>query len=244
MVKMRVDKLMVERGLAPSREKAVALVMAGCVFAEGAKILKPGQMLNRGLEIALKGEDHPYVGRGGVKLAHALTSFGIDVAGKVCMDVGASTGGFTDCLLQNGAARVYAVDVGYGQLAWKIAKDERVVVIERTNIRKIDLALIPDKIDVVVADVSFISLTLVLPHIGTFLSSSASIIALIKPQFEVGRGLVGKGGIVKDPKLHEMVTQKIKAAGISLGWNFVGVIASPILGAKGNKEFLVCFSAR
>lgn len=232
---------MMDKGLVPSRQKAVSLIMAGLVFAGEVKISKPGELVDPEADIQIRGEDHPYVGRGGVKLAGAIDSFGVDVRGKICMDVGASTGGFTDCLLQKGAKRVYAIDVGYGHFAWKLQKDERVVLIERTNIRLMLPEKIPDEIEIAVADVSFISLTLVLPRIDVFLAPKGTVVALVKPQFEVGRELVGKGGIVRESSSHELAVAKVRAAGETIGWRCGGVIDSPILGAKGNKEFLMCF---
>ncbi len=241
MPRTRIDKLLVEKGLAPTREKAAALVMAGCVLVNEAPVTKPGHAVDEAGAIRVRGQDHPYVGRGGVKLARALDEFEIDPSGRICMDVGASTGGFTDCLLKRGAAKVYAIDVGYGQLAHEIATDARVVVIERQNIRSLEPDRIPDRIQIAVIDVSFISLSIVLPAVDRFLSSHSEIIALIKPQFEVGRELVGKGGIVKDPASHELAKSKVMDASAALGWNCRGVTDSPILGAKGNKEFLVHF---
>jgi 23S rRNA (cytidine1920-2'-O)/16S rRNA (cytidine1409-2'-O)-methyltransferase len=241
LAKIRIDRLLVDKGLAPTREKAQALVMAGCVLVNEVPVTKPGHSVAEDVNVRVRGQDHPYVGRGGVKLAAALDSFRIDPAGKVCMDVGASTGGFTDCLLKRGAAKVYAIDVGYGQLAHEIATDSRVVVIERTNIRTMEQDRIPDRIQIAVIDVSFISLSIVLPAVDRFLSSGAQVIALIKPQFEVGRELVGKGGIVKDPASHELAVNKVKETSAALGWTCNGVIDSPILGTKGNKEFLVYF---
>ena len=193
------------------------------------------------MKIVIKGEDHPYVSRGGVKLSHALNEFKLNVEGLVCMDVGASTGGFTDCLLQRGASRVYAVDVGYGQLAWKLMEDKRVVVIERTNIRSLAYDKVPDAIDLSVLDVSFISLAVVLPVVKIFLKDKASIVALVKPQFEVNREFVGKGGVVRNKEYHDMAIEKVKKAGLQIGWNCHGVVESPILGAKGNREFLIHF---
>lgn len=239
--RVRIDKAMVDAGLAPTRQKAQALVMAGCVFSGGARIEKPGHQIDPSLEIEVRGEDHPFVGRGGLKLDRALREFAVDPEGAICMDVGASTGGFTDCLLKGGARRVYAVDVGYGQLARRLAEDERVVVIDRTNIRKLDRGLVPDPIGIAVIDVSFISLSIVLPSVDPFLPAGASVVALIKPQFEVGRELVGKGGIVKDPASHLIAIERVRSAGLSLGWVFKGLCDSPILGAKGNKEFLIHF---
>ncbi len=244
MKKERVDKLLVERGLVPTRQKAQALIMAGCVLADDVPVTKPGQRLPAGAGLRIRGEDHPFVSRGGVKLARALEEFGIDVGGRICMDVGASTGGFTDCLLKANAARIYAVDVGYGQLDPRLARDERVVVLDRQNIRSLKKGKIAEAIEVAVIDVSFISLSLVLPAVDLFLKEGATVVALIKPQFEVGRDLVGKGGIVKDPGAHDLAVKGVKATGRGLGWHLEGVIESPILGAKGNREFLICFVKR
>lgn len=241
MAKVRIDKLVHELGLAPSREKAAALIMAGCVLVNDVPITKPGQSVDAAALIRVRGQDHPFVGRGGVKLEQALSHFGIECAGRVCMDVGASTGGFTDCLLKRGAAKVYAIDVGYGQLAHAIATDSRVVVLERTNIRTLERDAIADPITLAVIDVSFISLELVFPAVDAFLAPNAMVVALIKPQFEVGRERVGKGGIVKDPESHVFAVEKVKASATRQRWACRGVIDSPILGAKGNKEFLGCF---
>lgn len=241
MKKTRIDMLLVERGLAPTRAKAQALVMAGCVFVGGAKAAKPGHQVDGDADVEVQGQDHPYVGRGGVKLAHALDHFGVDVRGRVCMDVGASTGGFTDCLLQRGARRVYAVDVGYGQLAWKVAEDPRVVVLERTNIRALEPARVPEAIEIAVVDVSFISLAIVLVAVDPFLAPGAWAIALVKPQFEVGRGLVGKGGVVRDPAAQAMAVEKVQSAGREQGWECLGVVSSPLRGARGNAEFFLAF---
>jgi 23S rRNA (cytidine1920-2'-O)/16S rRNA (cytidine1409-2'-O)-methyltransferase len=240
--KVRIDKLLVELGLAPTRQKAQSLIMAGVVLVDDAPAEKAGELVREGAAIRLKGEDHPYVGRGGLKLAHAIEHFGISPENKICMDVGASTGGFTDCLLKKGAKRVYAIDVGYGQLAGKIAGDNRVVVIDRTNIRTMGKDLVPDLVELAVIDVSFISLELVMPSVDRFLARHAVVVALVKPQFEVGKGKVGKGGIVRDPALHGEAITKAEEAGKALGWTYMGVAQSPICGAKGNKEFLMCFS--
>lgn len=244
MKKVRIDRLLVERELSSTRQKAQALIMAGCVFAGGERVDKPGHQLDPEAEVEVRGQDHPFVGRGGVKLAAALDAFKVSADGLVCMDVGASTGGFTDCLIQRGAARVYAVDVGYGQIAWKLVKDERVVVIERTNIREMKRDLVPTPVELAVIDVSFISLSIVLSAVEPFLAPRATVVALVKPQFEVGRELVGKGGIVRDPVSHELAVSKVRAAGQKLGWRCDGVCDSPILGAKGNREFLICFSRK
>lgn len=241
MKKVRIDKLLVDRELVPSREKAQALLMAGLVLVDDEPATKSGKLVSEECVIRIKGLDHPYVSRGGVKLAHAIGQFGCDVKDKICLDIGASTGGFTDCLLQNGAAKVYAVDVGYGQLAARIANDPRVVVIDRQNIRHLERSRIPDPIDIVTADVSFISLTLVLPVAATFLKKGGIVIALIKPQFEVGRDLVGKGGIVKNPESHKLAVDKVVSCAKNLGLAGAGITESPIEGAKGNKEFLALF---
>ncbi len=241
MKKVRIDKLLVEREFASSRERAQSLIMAGVVLVGDVPATKPGQLVPPDADIRLKGEDYPYVSRGGVKLAHALNEFDIDVEGYECLDVGASTGGFTDCLLKHGARKVFAVDVGYGQLAWKLQKDPRVVVIERQNIRTIHPEKLPQSLDLVVIDVSFISLELVFPSIIPFLKPGGAIVALVKPQFEVGRELVGKGGIVKDPAAHRLALNKVIEAAASHGLTHVGTVTSPIEGAKGNKEFLTLF---
>lgn len=241
MKKKRIDKLLVERELVPSREKAQALIMAGAVLVDDVPVSKSGQQVAEDASVRIKGEDHPFVGRGGVKLAGALDEFGVDPKGFVCLDVGASTGGFTDCLLQRDASKVYAVDVGYGQLAWKLQNDERVIVIERQNIRHIDPAKLPEPFDLIVIDVSFISLEVVIPAVVSFLKPSGQIIALIKPQFEVVKADVGEGGIVKDAASHQTAIDKVIAAASSTGLTHVGTTDSPIAGTKGNKEFLALF---
>jgi 23S rRNA (cytidine1920-2'-O)/16S rRNA (cytidine1409-2'-O)-methyltransferase len=237
--KDRIDKILVERGLTQSRERARALIMAGQVVVADHVAEKPGQMVPVAAEVRLKGELLPFVSRGGLKLQKALDEFNIDVTGLTILDVGASTGGFTDCLLQRGAAKVIAVDVGYGQLAWKLRQDERVVNLEKTNIRY----LTPDKLplipDLAVIDASFISLAKVLPATLTLLKDGAVIIALIKPQFEVGRGEVGKGGVVRDAVKHREVITAISSVAENLGLKVRGVTESPILGPKGNREFLI-----
>lgn len=232
---------MVERGLAESRSKAQILVLAGAVFAEDKRVDKPSREFSPDIPIRLKTKGHPFVGRGGVKLAHALETFSINVKGQVWMDVGASTGGFTDCLLQGGASRVYAVDVGYGQLAWKLRQDKRVVPVERENIRYLVTDKISEKLDGIVIDVAFISLKLVFPQLNKFLKEKAYILPLVKPQFEVGKKEVGKKGVVKDPELHTRVLEEIREGGQKEGWFFVGGTSSPILGAEGNREFLLLF---
>lgn len=236
---VRLDKLLVDRGLVASRERAQALILAAKVLVDGIPVTKAGQKVSEKAEVRLAGEDIPYVSRGGLKLEHAVQRFKIDVTGLVAMDVGASTGGFTDCLLQHGARRVYAVDVGYGQLAWKLRQDARVVVIERRNIRYLEKELVPEPVDLVTIDASFISLKLIIPAIIPFLADSATVIALIKPQFEAGRAHVGKGGVVRDPAVHEQVCQSIAEAFKLQGFRVFGIIPSPILGPKGNREFLL-----
>ena len=238
-IKTRLDVLLVDRNLAPSRQRAQALIMAGKVLVNQVPITKPGTRIRISDSISLKGTDSPYVSRGGIKLAHALSAFNLNVDGQICMDVGASTGGFTDCLLQAGASKVLAVDVGYGQLAWKLRQDPRVVTLERTNIRNLTIDKVPFPIDFASIDVSFISLRIVLPAIQKFLGDDARIVALIKPQFEVGKELVGKGGVVKDPHLHEDVIQSLKQFCITSGIQVLGLTTSPITGPKGNKEFLI-----
>ena len=238
--KIRVDTLLVERGLAESREKARALVMAGSVFAGDRRIDKSGQTLPGDSPLTVKGAPHPWVSRGGIKLAHALEHFKLSISGAVAVDVGASTGGFTDVLLQGGAVKVYAVDVGHGQLAWKLRQDDRVVVVERTNARHLDREHVPDPVDLIVCDVSFIGLELALPPAMNLAASPAILIALIKPQFEVGREQVGKKGVVRDPRLHEEVCDRISAfVGRQPGWEVLGISESPIQGPEGNREFLL-----
>lgn len=240
LLKERLDKLLVDRGLVPSRERARALILAGQVVVDDHRVDKAGVRVAVDVELRLKGEDIPYVSRGGLKLARALESFALDVTGQIALDVGASTGGFTDCLLQNGAARVYAVDVGYGQLAWSLREDPRVVNMERCNIRDLTPGQLDQVPTLAVIDASFISLAKVLPPTLALLCPDAWLIALIKPQFEVGRGLVGKGGIVRDQGLHQQVVEQVRQMAESLSCRVVGVIDSPILGGKGNREFLIC----
>ena len=231
---------MVDRGLAESRTRAGALVMAGLVSAGGRRVDKPGTFLAEDVALELKGQDHPWVSRGGLKLAEAIARFGLAPEGKVCLDVGASTGGFTDVLLAHGAARVYAVDVGHGQLAWKLRQDPRVVVLERTNARHLTAAQVPEPVDMVVCDASFIGLETVLPAPLALARPGAVLAALIKPQFEVGKGRVGKGGVVREPELHAEVCGRIAAwLAARPGWRVVGLCDSPILGPEGNKEFLI-----
>ena len=240
MAKIRADQLLFERGLAESRTKAQALIMAGSVFSGENRIDKPGQMLRADVSIDVRGQALPYVSRGGLKLAHGLDHVGLDPAGMTAVDVGASTGGFTDVLLQRGAARVYAVDVGHGQLDWKLRNDARVVVLEKTNARHLTAEQIAEPIDLVVCDASFISLRLVLPAGLSMVRPDGWLIALIKPQFEVGKGEVGKGGVVRDEALHRRVCDEITAwLTETQGWSIQAVTPSPILGPKGNREFLV-----
>ncbi len=238
-VKKRIDALLVEKQFCQSRERAKALIMAGRVLVNHLPCDKPGTRFLEDIDITLKGDDLRYVSRGGLKLEAALKANRIDCAGMVCLDVGASTGGFTDCLLKHGAARVFAVDVGYGQLAWSLRQDDRVVAIERTNIRKMDPGLITRKVDLVTIDTSFISLKIVVPCTLQFLNPGGMVLALIKPQFEAGKGRVGKGGVVKDPSLHAEIIDDLQVF-FSRQSLFCGpVIPSPVLGPKGNREFII-----
>lgn len=240
MAKKRLDVLLVERGLVESRARAQALVMAGLVYSDTRRLDKAGTALPEDVPLELKGQDHPWVSRGGLKLQHGLDHFGIDPTGMTCLDIGASTGGFTDVLLSRAAAKVYAVDVGHGQLAWKLRRDDRVVVLERTNARHLTRAQIPDTIDLVVCDASFIGLELVLSRPLELTGPNAWLVALIKPQFEVGKERVGKGGVVRDPALHDEVCQRIGGwLAAQSGWTVLGVDPSPILGPEGNREFLI-----
>lgn len=236
---VRLDKLLVDRGICSSRERAQALILAAKVLVDGHRAMKAGQKVPQSCVIQLTADDLPYVSRGGVKLDHAIKSFGLKVEGLVAMDVGASTGGFTDCLLQYGAKRVYAVDVGYGQLAWKLRQDSRVVVLERQNIRYLPPELIPEPIQVVTVDASFISLKLVIPAVLPFLLLEGLLVALIKPQFEAGREQVGKGGVVRDPIVHQSVCDSVVAFCQTMGFEIIGTTPSPLLGPKGNREFLL-----
>lgn len=232
--------MLVERGLAETRAKAQALIMAGAVMSGTKRLDKPGTPVAPSIDIEIKGAPHPYVSRGGVKLAHGLDHFGIDPKDCVCLDIGASTGGFTDVLLQRGAAKVYAVDVGRGQLAWKLRRDPRVVVLEGVNARTLTREQVPEPADLVSCDASFISLEKILPAPLSLAAEDAVCIALIKPQFEVGKGKVGKKGVVRDPALHKEVCEKIAAwFGEQARWRVLGIIESPILGPEGNKEFLI-----
>ena len=237
--KKRLDILVLEKGLAKSRQKSRSLIMAGCILVDDHPVDKPGTMVAETAIIVNRGTDLPFVSRGGLKLEQAISSLDLDVTGYVCLDVGASTGGFTDCLLQHGASRVYAIDVGYGQLDWKLRQDPRVIVIERTNIRYVTEELLPEPFDLISIDVSFISLKIVVPVVKKFLKQNGKMLALIKPQFEVGKGQVGKGGVVKDPALHESVITELSAFFSDLGFMVGPVVPSPVLGAKGNKEFIM-----
>lgn len=239
MSKERLDKLLVERGMVPGRDRAKALIMAGKVTVEGQRVDKPGARVEPEAFIGLVGEDQPYVSRGGQKLEGALKAFGVDPRDQVVMDVGASTGGFTDCVLQRGARKVYSIDVGYGQLAWKLQRDPRVVNLERRNIRYLKREEVEEEVDLILVDASFISLEKFLHHLLGFLKGGGRIVGLIKPQFEVGKGEVGKGGVVRDPSLHRRVVEKISEASRSLGLEVLGVTESPLLGPKGNKEFFI-----
>lgn len=239
MAKVRADQLLVDNGLAESRARAQALILAGLVFLGDRKIEKAGQQIAADAELEVKGRDHPWVSRGGIKLAHALEHFHIDVNGAVAIDVGSSTGGFTDVLLTHGAARVYAVDSGTNQLAWKLRSDPRVIVHEQTSARILTADHIPEMVDIIVCDASFISLAKVLDRPLSFARPGARLAALIKPQFEAGREEVGKGGVVRDPAIHERVCEEVKNWAISKGWQVEGITASPITGPQGNVEFLL-----
>ncbi|WP_138379170.1 TlyA family RNA methyltransferase [Luteithermobacter gelatinilyticus] len=240
MSKKRVDQLLVERGLAESRSRAQAYIMAGAVFSGTQKITKAGQQLAEDCALEVRTKDHPWVSRGGLKLAKGLEEFSISPEGRIVVDVGASTGGFTDVCLTHGARKVYAVDVGHGQLAWKLRQDDRVVVLEKTNARYLSREQIPDPVDLIVCDASFIGLQTVLPAVLALAAPGCFLIALIKPQFEVGKGKVGKGGVVRDPALHKEVCERITGwlQGLS-GWTVLGLTESPIKGPEGNVEFLI-----
>ena len=240
MGKTRLDVALVERGLAETRAAAQRLVMAGLVFSNERRLDKPGHAVAAETPLEVRGQPHPYVSRGGLKLERGLDQFAIPVAGRIALDVGSSTGGFTDLMLQRGAARVYAIDVGTNQLAWKLRQDPRVVSMERTNMRDVTRAEVPDPIDLVVCDASFIGLRTVLPAALALAAPGAHLVALVKPQFEVGRGRVGKGGIVRDPELHREVCDTLVGwlAG-QPGWTVLGLADSPIAGADGNREFLL-----
>jgi 23S rRNA (cytidine1920-2'-O)/16S rRNA (cytidine1409-2'-O)-methyltransferase len=235
----RLDVALVDRGLAPSRERARALILAGRVRVSGAVVTKSGAGVRPDEPIDVAEPDFPWVGRGGVKLAHALDAFSIDVTGREGLDIGASTGGFTDVLLQRGARRVVALDVGHGQLDWRLREDPRVVVLERRNARQLDRAWLPAPADIVTIDVSFISLRLILPRVPPVLAKRADIVALVKPQFEAGRAEVGRGGLVQDPAVHEKVLAAVTEAAAACGLARVAMTPSPNAGATGNREFLL-----
>ena len=238
--KTRADQLLVDRGLADSRARAQTLIMAGQVFSGERRIDKPGSSLAADAPLEVRGQDHPWVSRGGLKLAHALDHFAIDPAGRICLDIGASTGGFTDVLLARGAVRVYAVDVGHGQLAWKLRQDARVVVLEKTNARYLGRNEVPEPVSLITCDASFIGLRTVLPAALALAAPGARLVALIKPQFEVGKARVGKGGVVRDPALRREVCEEIGAwLGAQPGWRVRGLTESPIQGPEGNREFLI-----
>lgn len=228
-----------ERGLAGSRERAKSMIMAGKVLVDDFPVDKAGTLIDKNARVQLRGEDIAFVSRGGIKLEQALKEFNLDVSGMICLDVGASTGGFTDCLLMHGAKKVFAVDVGYGQLAWKLRQDSRVIAIERTNIRSMKTGTLPSPVDLATIDVSFISLKIVVPSVSKFLKKGGSVLALIKPQFEVGKNKVGKGGVVKDPNLHQEVMDQLVIFFEQLGLKSCGIHPSPILGPKGNREFFI-----
>jgi 23S rRNA (cytidine1920-2'-O)/16S rRNA (cytidine1409-2'-O)-methyltransferase len=241
----RLDILLVDRGLAASREQARRLIMAGAVVVNDQRVDKPGTLIALTAAIRIKDEARSrYVSRGGYKLEAALRAFALDIRGAIALDVGASTGGFTDCLLQHGAARVYAVDVGYGQLAWSLRQDPRVVSLERRNIRTLDPGELREIPTVAVIDTSFISLTLVIPKVLEFLAPDGTLLALVKPQFEVGKGKVGKGGVVRDPALHAAVVAHLQAQAAQWQVEVRGLVESPLLGPKGNKEFLLYLQKR
>ena len=238
-MKIRADHLLVSRGLAESRSRAQAFIMAGVVFSGERKVAKAGEMLAEDAALEVRGKDHPWVSRGGIKLEHGLEHFGFEVTGAVALDVGSSTGGFTDVLLSQGAAKVYAVDVGTNQLAWKLRQDPRVVVLEQTNARYLRTEQVPELVDIVVCDASFIGLAKVLEAPLKLAKVGAKLVALIKPQFEAGREEVGKGGVVRDPAVHERVCAEVRGWVESQGWTVLGMTPSPITGPEGNVEFLL-----
>ena len=237
--KKRLDHRIVEIQLLPTRQRARAMIMGGKILVNSRLVDKPGTLVSEDDHIVLREQEFPYVSRGGLKLEKALKALAIDINGWICLDVGASTGGFTDCLLQYGADRVFAVDVGYGQMAWKLRQDSRVVVIERTNIRYMPVEIVAQRVDLVTIDVSFISLKIVVPAVIKFMKKDAAILALIKPQFEVGKGKVGKGGVVRDPALHSEVIENLTDFFNKHNLACQAVVPSPILGPKGNREFIV-----
>ena len=237
--KTRADQLLVARGLAESRTRAQALILSGNVFVGDRRVAKAGDLIADDAELTLKGRDHPWVSRGGIKLDHGLAHFGFDVAGAVGLDVGSSTGGFTDVLLHRGAARVYAIDVGTNQLAWKLRSDDRVIVHEQTNARALTREIVPEAIDIIVCDASFIAMSKVIEAALGLARSGAMLVALVKPQFEAGREEVGKGGVVRDPAVHARVCDAAAEWIKSQGWRVLGIVPSPITGPEGNVEFLL-----
>ena len=239
MTKLRADLVLVAQGLAESRTRAQALILAGNVFVGDRRVAKAGDLIAEDTALTIKGRDHPWVSRGGVKLAHGLDRFGFDVTGAISLDVGSSTGGFTDVLLTRGAAKVYAIDVGTNQLAWKLRSDPRVVVHEQTNARTLSTEIVPEAVDIIVCDASFIALSKVLEAALGLARPGAMLVALVKPQFEAGRGEVGKGGVVRDPLVHRRVCDDAAAWITSRGWAVVGIETSPITGPEGNVEFLL-----
>ncbi len=241
MAKERIDIILTERGAFPSREKAKAALMAGIVYIDGQKVLKAGTLIDVDKEIEVRDNSCPYVGRGGLKLEKALKEFDLDLNDKVCVDMGASTGGFTDCMLQNGAKKVYSIDVGYGQLDYSLRINEKVINMERTNIRYMDPEAIVEGADFISIDVSFISVKLILPVAAQVMNEGGKVVVLAKPQFEAGRDQIGKKGIVKDPKVHEEVIANVISYGEASGFKYKGIETSPITGAKGNIEFLILF---
>ena len=238
-MKERIDKLLLARGLAQSRHQAQALVLKGTVLADEQRIDKPGTRVDLKSTIRLKSVGKVHVSRGGQKLEHALRQFALKVPGQVCLDIGASTGGFTDCLLQHGASKVYALDVGHNQLDWKLRKDSRVKCLEGFNARYLRFETIGETVDLITLDLSFISLSLVLPRLGIFEKPSTRTLCLVKPQFELGKGQVEKGGVVRDPNKHQLAIDKVSACARELGYRLLGVVPSPILGAEGNREFFL-----
>lgn len=237
--RLRLDVFLVEKGIIESREKAKSLIMAGKVFNGNLRLDKPGMLVEEDILLTVKGEIHPYVSRGGLKLAKAIKAFNLNFKDKVIADIGASTGGFTDCALQNGAAKVYAIDVGYGQISWKLRSDERVICLERTNARYLTEESLPEKVDMVVCDVSFISLTKIFSAMKTILKDNGQVLALIKPQFEAGQENVGKNGVVRDPQVHQAVLKNVLQEAENLEFEVLGLDFSPIRGPEGNIEFLV-----
>lgn len=238
-VKERLDKIVLARGIACSREKARALIMEGNIMVDGSPVTKAGTLIDSEAAVESKSREIPYVSRGGIKISAALRHFGISVHGMTAMDVGTSTGGFTDCLLQNGAKKVYCIDVGYGQISLKLRNDPRVILFERTNIRHLDKERVPDPIDIATIDVSFISLKLVLPKVMEFLRKNGAVVALVKPQFEVGKGEVGKGGIVRDEEKRMSAVVSVREYAESVGLKTAGLFQSPIAGQKGNIEYFL-----